>query len=252
WTGNEPHAAPWQYHLELASGRVWTTPTDLLKLVRAAQASLGPDDGGVPGTKTARFLSPELAREMLTEVEGGMALSRMVSRRTDHALGHWGGNNPSIGCCAIGFADASGGVERRDLEERCGVIVMANGWEGHHACAKVVHVVAHLKGWAYLGTLEHTQEPAAPLRDPARKMGGRLAIERSEDGGPKARFGGLESMALVPAAIWAERGEDGGETSIDFLVGEMAVMLRLQEAEGARIVEVWNGLTFRAETLERV
>ncbi|KAK1953606.1 hypothetical protein LY78DRAFT_664361 [Colletotrichum sublineola] len=32
----------------------------------------------------------------------------------------------------------------------------------------------------------------------------------------------------------------------------MAVMLRLQEAEGARSVEVWNGLTFRAETLERV
>ncbi|KAK1572698.1 beta-lactamase [Colletotrichum navitas] len=263
WTGKEPHAAPWHHHPELASGGVWTTPTDLLKLVRAVQASLDPDGDGVPETETARFLPKDLAREMLTEVEGGMALSWMVSRRKGHAFGHWGGNNPSFRCCAIGFADVAGGVEGWDLEEGCGVAVMTNGWEGHHACAKVVHAVAYLKGWPFLGTLEHAQELAVPLRDSSRKVDGRWeawigawsggwVVERGEDGGPRARFRAMEAVALVPAAIPAERGGEGTEISIDFLVGEMAVMLRLKGAEGARGVEVWNGLTFRAETLERV
>ncbi|GJC90645.1 penicillin-binding protein 4 [Colletotrichum liriopes] len=256
WTGKEPHGTPWHHHPELASGGVWTTPADLLKLIHAVQTSLRLD---IP--EIERFVPRELAKEMLTEVKEGMALSWMVSLKKGHAFGHWGGNNPSFRCYAVGFANTSGSTDDRDLEEGCGVAVMTNGWEGHHACAKVVHAVAHLKGWPYIGTLENFQELAVPIKDPSRKVDERWEewigdwsnswkIERDENGAPRARFGGLEALKLVPAALPTERGESG--PSIDFLVGDLSIMLRLHGTKEARTVEIWNGLTLRADRLERV
>ncbi|KAJ0142233.1 hypothetical protein CTA2_1430, partial [Colletotrichum tanaceti] len=108
WTGNKPHDTPWLHHPELASGGV---------LVSAVQGSLEPDVpvGTGTETETERFLPRALAAEMLTEVQGGMALSWMVSRKKGHAFGHWGGNSPSFRCYAVGFADTTGGVDGRDL-----------------------------------------------------------------------------------------------------------------------------------------
>ncbi|KAK6218884.1 beta-lactamase [Colletotrichum tabaci] len=257
WTGNKPHETPWLHHPELASGGVWTTPADLLRLISAVQNSLGPD---VPAG-TERFLPRALAAEMLTEVKGGMALSWMVSRKKGHAFGHWGGNSPSFRCYAVGFANTTGAVDGRDLAEGCGVAIMTNGWEGHDVCAKVAHAVAHLKGWPYIGTLELLQDFAIPVKDPSREVGGRWEawvgrwsegwrIERDADGAPRAGFGELEALELVPAALPAKRGEDG--PSIDFLVGGLSVMLRLHGAKDERTIEVWNGLTLKSSMLKRV
>ncbi|KAF6810141.1 beta-lactamase [Colletotrichum plurivorum] len=256
WTGTQKHDTPWHHHPELASGGLWTTPTDLLKLIRGIQQSLKDDT-----PEEERFLPKEIAKEMLTQVQTGVAVSWFISRKKGNVFGHFGGNSPCFRCYVVGFADPTGNVDSRDVAEGCGVAVMTNGLEGTDVCCKVVHAVAHFKGWPYVGTLEHIQEISVPVKDACRKIDGRWEewigeweggwrIEKSPEGGPMARFGGLPALRLVPVAMPAERGEDGG-MSIDLLVEGLQVMLRLPVKDGRRAVEVWSGLTLRAEGLER-
>ncbi|TDZ38193.1 Protein flp [Colletotrichum spinosum] len=253
WTGNEPHDTPWHHHPEFASGGVWTTPTDLLKLIRAIQTSLRAD---IPDEE--RFLPREVAKEMLTEVKKGIAISWFVSRNKGNVFGHFGGNNPSFRCFVVGFANTTGNVDENELEEGCGVAVMTNGWEGTDVCCKVVHAVAHAKGWPYMGTLEQSRDVAIPIRDPARSVddgweawvgewSSGWKIGKDESGAPVASFDDLAALKLGLVAMPAERGERG--PSIDLLVGDLQLMLRLHTVEGNRQVELWNGLTLETQAL---
>lgn len=256
WTGSRPHEKPWLHYPELASGGIWTTPADLLKLVRAIQVSLRPDT-----PEGERLLPQEIAKEMLTEVKKGVAVSWFVSRNKSNVFGHWGGNDPSFRCYAVGFANTTGKVDEADLAEGCGVAVMTNGFEGADVCAKVVHTVAYLKGWPYIGTLEQNSQVAIPVKDISRSIDPRWEewvgewaegwkIEKGEDGTPRARFGELEALKLVPAALPPAKGGDKGP-SIDFLVDGLSIMLRFHFVGDEEAIEVWNGLTLQAETLKR-
>ncbi|KAL0943414.1 beta-lactamase [Colletotrichum truncatum] len=255
WTGNQPHNTPWYHHPEFASGGMWTTPTDLLKLIRGIQTSLDPQ---TPDDK--RFLPQEVAKEMLTHVQGNVGISWFLSKNKRNVFGHFGGNSPCFRCYAVGFANTTGKVDEKDLAEGCGVAVMTNGLEGADVSCRVVHAVAYAKGWPYIGTLEQLQEVSIPVKDPSREVDPRWEewvgewsegwrLEKRDDGLPRVGFREFNGLKLVPAAVPAEHGENG--PSIDLLVDGLEVMLRLHFAEGERIIEVWTGLLFHRETLKR-
>ncbi|KAE9579522.1 hypothetical protein CGMCC3_g4839 [Colletotrichum fructicola] len=255
WTGNEPHDTPWHHHPEFASGGVWTTPTDLLKLIRGIQQSLRAD---IPENDT--FLPQDIAKEMLTQVQQGIAISWFVSRHKSNVFGHFGGNSPCFRCYVVGFANTTGDVDEKDLEADCGIAVMTNGWEGTDVCCRVVHAVSYAKVWPYMGTLEHLQEVSIPFRDINKKIDTRWEdwigewssgwrLEKGDDEDPRASFREFAGLKLVAAAVPAEREKQGD--SIDLLVDGLRIMLRLHYVDAEPVISLWSGLIFQTETLRK-
>ncbi|KAK2589639.1 hypothetical protein QQS21_012679 [Conoideocrella luteorostrata] len=120
---------------EQAAASLWKTPSDLLKVVQAIQKSLDGPDG---------FLRRDTAKQMLTEVQFGMALSWFVPGRTKITFKHGGVNDPGFRCILIGYADLSSGGER-DVPNNCGMAIMTNSAMGDTAVWMVAQAIAHLK-----------------------------------------------------------------------------------------------------------
>jgi CubicO group peptidase (beta-lactamase class C family) len=83
-TGETRCDVTWHEMPERAAAGLWTTPGDLLKVVRGLQRSLkGVDgDGGKKG-----FMDRDVARQMLTEMDSTMALT-WFAPRNGHAFSH--------------------------------------------------------------------------------------------------------------------------------------------------------------------
>ncbi len=150
-TGYTPCDVPWHIVPEKTAAGLWTTPTDILKAVRALQQSLKGDAG-------KKFLEREIAREMLEEVKNTMALTWIAPKDPGIAFLHSGSNDPGWECFVMGYADlkSSSGSQRMSEQrarEDCGICIMTNSAAGFTVWAKVFHAITYLKEWVSLPNL---------------------------------------------------------------------------------------------------
>ena len=123
----EPIDSDWHVYPEMAAAGLWTTPFELLRLMRDVQESW---QGSV-----GRLLEPETARLMLEPVMGNYGLGfQIMSRDRDH-FGHGGSN--------AGF---KAGLQA-SMEGGSGIAVMTNGDRGSDLANEIVRAVAVEYGW---------------------------------------------------------------------------------------------------------
>lgn len=110
---------------ELSAAGLWTTPSDLLKVISAVQTSLTSDNG---------FLKQQTAKDMTTEVDSHVASGWFVP--TDNSFSHTGSNEPAYRCIVIGFKDKNNGIS-----------AMTNSPYGTYTILKTLQAASHLHGW---------------------------------------------------------------------------------------------------------
>jgi CubicO group peptidase (beta-lactamase class C family) len=245
YTGYTPCEEQWHTFSELAAAGLWTTPSDLLKLVRAIQESL-------LGRKNA-FLSTETAREMLTVVKEDMALAWFVQGK--HVFGHAGSNDPGYRCLLVGYADLAPSSESLPVEvpAASGICVMTNSAVGEVVIWRIMHAISYLKGWPEIPALQGYSSAKIPLDLGHFGHADRisnweewkghweegLSINEAENGLPLASWDGEVWLPLDQAAIPGVRHQ--GRVSIDLIPLGLEVMLRLMWTAGERSIEVWTG-----------
>jgi CubicO group peptidase (beta-lactamase class C family) len=273
----------WHVQPEGAAAGLWTTPQDLLRLIRGVQISLGElearpqgSDGSGSGEKLLEY---EMAKAMLTRTVDDIARGFFVDKKGT-GFYHSGGNFPGWTCILVGWADlgwnrqpdevAVGKEGSAQLPKGCGISIMTNSEMGLPVYYKLMHAIAYLKGWPEVPI---EGDVKAPLRAAVSVSQGNewrawegmwedgWIIKEGEDGQPVAGMLASALIRIVPAAI-PLREYEGGEKSIDLLLEDTEVMLRLgweeEEAksgggtvERQRVVEVWNGLGRTKKALKR-
>jgi CubicO group peptidase (beta-lactamase class C family) len=128
------YAAPWHVYPELATSGLWTTPTDLTKVIIAMQnALLGKDE---------RLLTQQSAREMITPVSvGRFGIGWSVNQRNNgwyfsHSGANWGYRTWAIGHIRKGY----------------GLVVMTNSESGMSLINQVADRVESAYDWDSLQT----------------------------------------------------------------------------------------------------
>ena len=248
---------------EKAAAGLWTTPTDLLKVVRAIQQSLKSDAG-------TEFLEKEIAREMLEEVQNTMALTWIAPKEPGIAFVHAGSNDPGWECFVMGYADLKSSNGGQKLSEQkawsdCGISIMTNSAAGLTVWAKVFHAITYLKEWVPLPYVpgggpfgkipfcargvqidKRWGEWKGSWRDAEKE----LVLESNEDE-PVLRFGENVRARLVPAATPSIEYAGNGK-SIDLVLDGLEMMVRLGWKDGNRDIEVWyDGMPPRVLHLSR-
>jgi hypothetical protein len=113
---------------ELSAAGLWSTPTDLAKLLIGLQ--------GAAAGKTAPFLTAAMAKTMFTVVRNGYALGfRMEAARSLISFGH-GGHNRGYQSSMLAYLDSGEGV-----------VVMTNGDGGDELAESLIRAVAAEYGW---------------------------------------------------------------------------------------------------------
>ncbi len=248
---------------------LWTTPGDLLKAVKAVQESL--ENDSVAGEET--FLQRELARQMLTEIDG-YGLSWWSPRSPGTGFCHFGGNEPGWRCVVFGYADLKSFLGKSDQEQmdtidtvlppRCGISVMTNSAYGYDLVVKIVHAIAYLQGWPeFPGGFPNAN--IIPLKaDGAIKVDswrewiggwtkkgrGMFSISPGPDGSPVVKFANLPTIRLLPAAMPPTQYSNE-RTSVDLVLEDLQMMLRLAWTGSSRCVYLWHGDNRSSTLLER-
>jgi hypothetical protein len=248
WNG-KTKAEP-EYHIlpELAAAGLWTTPSDLLKVIHAIQQSLQEDD----------FIEKKWAQELLTEVEeNGMALGWITEKGGNH-FRHTGGNDPGYRCIAFGFAELLGEAKKEEARDSdisqqavpksCGISVMTNSAMGDALQEKIVAAVSFLKGWPSLRRSDGS-EAIVPFINRSKSVDVK-ATQWIGDWGPGlwkiesdkdvlfVRHGTLPPIPLLPGAFPSAKYDEG--SSIDLVADGLEMVLRLCWKDGSQAVELWQ------------
>lgn len=177
YNGHLPTEVDWHVLPEKAAGGLWTTPTDLLKLIDAMQKSLDP-------TTANPFMSAESARTMLTPIKQHSCLSWFAC---DTQFGHAGGNTPAWGSYVYGHADlpwhkktpstsastsANGPTPAPApavLDQgppNSGIAIMTNSVPGLRPATELLHAITHLKRWPQVRSICGGIGDAPPIPAP--------------------------------------------------------------------------------------
>lgn len=120
-------AGEWHTYPEQAAAGLWTTPSDLARVVIEVQRAWH--------GQSNRVLSSAMTRTMLTRNEAGTALGFGVMAGDDPAFGHGGANE---GYRANVFA-------YRDRGQ--GAVVMTNGDDGDALASEILRAISDAYGW---------------------------------------------------------------------------------------------------------
>jgi CubicO group peptidase (beta-lactamase class C family) len=122
-----PIAGNWHTYPEQAAAGLWTTPSDLAKVLLAVQRASAGD---------TRLLPAALTREMLTTGKGSYGLGwSLTGKDNDMAFSH-GGANAGFRCMAWAYAAKGQGA-----------VVMTNGDNGADLAAEVLRSIAAEYNW---------------------------------------------------------------------------------------------------------
>ncbi|PMD58412.1 beta-lactamase/transpeptidase-like protein [Hyaloscypha bicolor E] len=259
YTGFTACEVPYRANPEQAAAGLWTTPTDLLKLVRALQRSLRVNDH-------TGLLHKEVAQEMLTEISGTMAMGWFAPREPGIAFGHGGSNEPGWRCFLVGYANLDFGAAKDwnavvpILDTDCGIAVMTNSAAGIDICFKVVNAIAYIKGWSSIPYWYGNPVVTIPFALKSHEIDDRWVrwigiwsngweIEEGAESQAMARFRNLSAIKLIAAAMPAMKHP---KMELNMVLEGLAMMMSFQEQEGELLVVLWDGGSETKSTLRRV
>jgi CubicO group peptidase (beta-lactamase class C family) len=125
---------PWHVYPEQAAAGLWTTPSDLARLMIEIQLALH--------GRSQRVLSPALAREMVTPVGvGPFAVGFQIGKEGEGWYFSHGGSNWGFQCDLI--AHRANGY---------GAVIMTNGDSGGALIARLRRLIAQEHGWDMLAS----------------------------------------------------------------------------------------------------
>ena len=140
---NEVIKGKWHIYPEKAAAALWTTPTDMAKMIISVHSCA---QGIAEEKGLSKILGRELCQEMLTmhqlPLENGrtrkMGLGFMVDENRETKTFHHGGSNEGIQCYFRGVSS------NRDLH---GTIVMTNSSRGGHLIDELEKTIDDVYGW---------------------------------------------------------------------------------------------------------
>jgi CubicO group peptidase (beta-lactamase class C family) len=160
-TGHGPDgvaiAGKWHRHPELAAAGLWTTPSDLARLVLEVRESFHGASG--------RVLSPAMTRAMLTpQITATQGIGwRLAGRAASARFAHSGDTDGYV-CAVVGY-----------LTGEQGAVVMTNGVGGGDLVNEILCGIAHEYGWPnYLPAEKRVV--AVPVAQLSR-LAGRYAVD---------------------------------------------------------------------------
>ncbi|HEX2036808.1 MAG TPA: serine hydrolase [Chloroflexota bacterium] len=140
YIGGEPVHGKWRIVPEMAGAGLWTTPTDLARLLIEVQRAHAGDPG--------RLWRPEIIRQALTEQPGGYGLGFSLSGTgPQRRFGH-GGDNIGYKCTMEAY-----------VERGLGAVVMTNGDDGYLIVEELSRAIAEEYAWP--GQPQGTASPPA-------------------------------------------------------------------------------------------
>jgi CubicO group peptidase (beta-lactamase class C family) len=239
---------------ESAAAGLWTTPSDLLRVVLAVQGSLESDDG---------FLERKWAEIMLTEVNDNQYALGWRALKNGITFGHNGSNDPGYRTLVNGFADLTfdahhtqtdgdndvGNLQK--IPKDCGISVMTSSELGDIMGNKISAAISYLKGWPAVNPPALGSTFVVPFADRGKHIDkaakawagfyepGRWALMDDEFNGLQVICGRLSTtfaMPLIPAATPPRSYAEG--ISIDLVVDGLEIMLHLGWKDGSRIIEM--------------
>ena len=180
----KPVPGGWHVYPELAAAGLWSTPTDVAKLMLALRRSAAGQPNGV--------LSAASVRQMMTPVQGGYGLGLELDHEGPAPTFAHSGSN--LGYKAMAFAYAGSGQ---------GAVVMANGDYGGPLIDEILRAIAAEYGWP--DYRQHVK-PAAPYPAHLERYAGEysvggLPLVITTEGGKlfaEARPLGPQKVELVP------------------------------------------------------
>jgi CubicO group peptidase (beta-lactamase class C family) len=216
---------PGRYHVypELGPAGLWTTPSDLARVLMDIQASAN--------GRTSRLLSPAMTAQMLTTVKGNWGLGpALFGSGEDRRFGHDGVNE--------GFESTM----VAHVEKGNGVVVMTNGAGGRRLADEIVRTVAADYGWNGLidmPVVEARLPPDALARLAGHYEGSGATVELEvRDAHLYVASGGLTNEHLIAL------------TPVRFKTEYSGIVVEFQRAPdgtagGFRIVEGWPPLELK-------
>lgn len=246
-TGYTPSSVTHHYQPELAAAGLWTTPTDLLKVVQAVQRSLQKDD----------FLKRDTAKQMLTKThDDGMGLSWFLPGDDKTNFAHGGSNSPGFRCILTAFAQLGDAPAPKDA----GIAVMSNSVVGVEVWWKICLAAAYLNKWPLVESLSGLKM-VAPFWDPNAVVGEGWKNYKGEWTNGKAKFllgeddeqpalwyNGFGPIRLLPAASPGSQNDKG---ACYFVLDGLKMMLRLKEDKGKEVLVLEDSATKEATDLKR-
>lgn len=226
-TGYTESDADHHYFPELAAAGLWTTPTDLLKLIRDVQKSVSGEGG---------FLEQATAKDMLAEVDGGFSMGWQRRNSVPAVFGHSGSNDPGFRSLSMGFLSQDG----NDALSRSGIVVMTNAATGDLLRAQCMQAISALQGWPFrdheakaqrLGrrASESGDDWKAWKGEWKNKEGRSFVVKEGAKGLPLLVYDGLGEVVLLPT-VDGRRGPDGG--FVDFVLQGLSLLSMALEASG--------------------
>lgn len=238
-------AVPYHHFPELAAAGLWSTPSDLIRLVYDVQSSLVGQGG---------LLRQDTAREMLTEVDGGMALGWEVLQGSRGVFGHSGSNDPGYRCMMVGFSDGSDNFRHA----HSGIVAMTNSATGFPILLQVMQALSAIQGWpftGYRGTAPQLGRPATESGDDWKPWIGTwkgeqnsYVLRENSHGLPAIVCDGMGEVNLLPA-VDSRQGAAGGYT--DFVFQSMPKMsIKLKDKNGIKRIKI-STFKGKAEKLQQ-
>jgi CubicO group peptidase (beta-lactamase class C family) len=124
-----PIPGKWHTYPEKAAAGLWTTPTDLAKVViEIIKSSKG---------QSNKILSTNMVDEMLTPIKGEFGLGFGANQvNGTRKFGH-GGSNEGFRCNLVAYTEAGQGA-----------VVMTNGANGNFLTMEIIRSIAHVYNWS--------------------------------------------------------------------------------------------------------
>ena len=139
-TGHLPAVPPYHIFPEQAAAGVWTTPSDLQRLVSVVQKSAS--------GMNEEFLRQDLALQMLEDVPSGRAHGWKAPKGMN-IFAHAGANAPGYHCFVLGFVNRKGSSNAALPKSADGIAIMTNSALGWDTVGKVFHAAAYLLDWDF-------------------------------------------------------------------------------------------------------
>jgi CubicO group peptidase (beta-lactamase class C family) len=224
-TAGRPVDGGWHVYPEMAAAGLWTTPSDLARVVVAVQrARAGEADALLPASLVGELLSPQapnvpMGLGLLVDGDG-------ATRRFRH-----GGDDQGFVAALVGYAELG-----------IGAVVMTNSDQGQLAFEPLLAALARAYGWR---DYPDADEPGPRRSDPAEldacigsygtDGGHRLQLERAGDG-LALRVPGQQPIPLTP--IWPSGwGAAGLQATVHVQVDDDGRATGIRLAQNAAYVQ---------------